>query len=71
MVTGHADIVATLLQSIEPRSAVPAAIDAVNRTEGRGVNAMVAAINGRHNAVAEILAAAGGAVPTGAFPYNP
>lgn len=66
---GHADIVATLVEAIEAadeggEGGTEAAINKANVREGRGRTAMVAAIDGGHAAVAELLATAGGAVPS-------
>jgi ankyrin repeat protein len=66
---GHADIVATLVEAIEAadeagEGGVEAAINKANVREGRGRTAMVMALDAGHAAVAELLAAAGGAVPS-------
>ena len=65
---GHADIVATILEAIEAADETgdqaEEAINKANTREGRGRTAMVLALEGGHAAVAELLAAAGGAVPS-------
>ena len=65
---GHADIVATIVEAIEAaddrgEGETEAAINRANIREGRGRTAMVAALEGGHAAVAELLAVAGGEVP--------
>ena len=65
---GHADIVATILEAIEAADETgdqaEEAINKANTREGRGRTAMVLALEGGHAAVAELLAASGGAVPS-------